>query len=113
MAKFEHHLFVCENVRPDGHHRGCCASKGGPTVRALMKKLIHDRGLKGVVRANAAGCLDQCERGVSVVVYPQETWYGGVTLDDVPEILDALDRGTVVERLVIPDDALTGQTRTE
>ena len=111
MATFEHHLFVCENERPAGHPRGCCASKDGTAVRARMKELIRERGLKGVIRANGAGCLDQCARGVSVVVYPQETWYGGVTVDDVPEILDALDRGTVVERLVVPDDQLTGRRR--
>jgi (2Fe-2S) ferredoxin len=27
------------------------------------------------VRINQAGCLDRCEEGPVVVVYPQGTWY--------------------------------------
>lgn len=57
-----------------------------------------------LVRANASGCLDACEFGVSVVVYPEGIWYGGVTVDDVPEIIDQhIIKGKVVERLLIRD----------
>lgn len=110
MARFEHHLFVCENVRPDGHPRGCCAAKGAGEVRARLKELIDQRGLKGRVRANSAGCLDQCAFGVTLVVYPEQTWYGRVTPGDLPEILDAIAAGRVVERLRIPDEKLTGRS---
>jgi (2Fe-2S) ferredoxin len=56
--------------------------------------------MKGRVRANAAGCLDQCARGVTVVVYPDQTWYGGVTAADVPEIVQShLIDGVPVDRL--------------
>ena len=52
------------------------------------------------MRANAAGCLDQCARGVTVVVYPEQVWYGGVKVDDVREIIDEhLFGGVPVERL--------------
>jgi (2Fe-2S) ferredoxin len=58
-----------------------------------------------VIRANNAGCLDQCEHGVTVVVYPEQTWYGHVTVDDVTEIVDKhLVGGEVVTRLLIPED---------
>ena len=109
MAKFQHHLFICENQRFPGHPRGCCASKDAKEVRAHFKELIRLRGLKGVIRANGAGCLDQCDHGVSVVVYPQATWYGGVQMDDAEEILDSLESGQVVERLVVADGDLTGR----
>jgi len=109
MAAFRHHLFVCENERPAGHPRGCCGAERGGAVRARFKEEIRARGLQGVVRANQAGCLDQCALGVTVVVYPRAVWYGGVTPADVPEILDALAAGTVVERLVIPPERLTGR----
>lgn len=105
MPKFEHHIFVCENQREAGHPRGCCSERGGPDVRAALKKEISRRGLQGRIRANAAGCLDQCAFGATLVIYPAQTWYGGVLVEDVPEILDALDRGEVVERLLI-DEAL-------
>lgn len=104
---FERHIFVCENVRPDGHPRGCCASKGAAGIRARFKQLIHERGLRGRVRANQAGCLDQCEHGVTVVVYPDAVWYAGVRLEDVDEIVERhLLRGEIVERLLLrPADA--------
>jgi len=109
MARFEHHIFVCENVRPPDAPRGCCAAKGSAEVRAKFKEEVERRGLKGRVRANSAGCLDQCANGVTVVIYPAQTWYGRVTVADVPEIVDALAAGRVVERLRIPDEKLTGR----
>lgn len=109
MAKFQHHIFVCENQRPPDAARACCAPRGGAAVRARFKALIKERGLHGIVRANAAGCLDQCERGVTVVVYPEAQWYGGVSESDVGEILDAVQCGRVVERLALADHELTGR----
>ena len=111
MGRFEHHLFVCENVRPPENARGCCTAKGSPEVRAKLKEELDRRGLKGFVRANSAGCLDQCAHGVTVVVYPEQVWYGHVTVADVPEIVDALAQGRVVERLRIPDEKLTGRAK--
>ena len=100
---FKRHVFVCTNRRPEGNPKGCCASKGAEEVRAAFKDELDKRGLKGGMRANAAGCLDTCAFGVSVVVYPEGTWYGGVKVEDVPEIVDQhLVNGRPVERLVMP-----------
>jgi (2Fe-2S) ferredoxin len=102
MPPFQRHLFVCTNVRPPGHPKGCCAEKGSEAVREAFKDQVAKRGLKGSVRANAAGCLDACEHGVSVVVYPENVWYGRVTLQDVDEIVEEhLVNGRPVERLRI------------
>lgn len=110
MARFTRHVFVCINERPPEDARGCCASKGGAEVAAELKKRLYERGLKRVVRANKAGCLDQCARGVTLVVYPECVWYGGVTVDDLDEIIDGhVIGGTPVERLRIPDEQLTGK----
>jgi (2Fe-2S) ferredoxin len=96
----ERHVFICTNRREPGNPKGCCADKGADEVRDTFKKLVHERGMKGRVRANAAGCLDQCARGVTVVVYPEQVWYGGVTAADVPEIVEShLLQGVPVERL--------------
>ena len=104
MPRFLRHVFVCINQRAPGAERGCCADKGGPAVRDRFKKLLAGRGLLGVVRANKAGCLDQCERGVTVVIYPEQVWYGGVTVDDVAEIVDRhIVGGELVERLLMPE----------
>jgi (2Fe-2S) ferredoxin len=97
---FDKHVFICTNRRDPGNPKGCCAAKGSEAVKDEFKRLLHDRGVKGRIRANAAGCLDQCARGVTVVVYPEQVWYGGVTVGDVNEIIERhLFGGVPVERL--------------
>lgn len=114
MAKFQRHLFVCVNERTPDDPRGSCLARGAAEVASALKKAVHDRGLKRVVRVNKAGCLDQCARGVTAVCYPEASWYGGITLADVDEIVDRhLVGGQPVERLVIPDEALTGREPAE
>ncbi|RYZ37392.1 MAG: (2Fe-2S) ferredoxin domain-containing protein, partial [Myxococcaceae bacterium] len=67
------------------------------------KEELDKRGLKRSMRANAAGCVDTCAFGVSVVVYPEGTWYGGVKVEDVPTIVEEhLVQGRPVERLLMP-----------
>jgi (2Fe-2S) ferredoxin len=100
---FQRHVFVCTNRRPDGHPKGCCATKGSEEIRAAFKTELEKRGIKGQMRANAAGCLDTCALGVSVVIYPEGVWYGGVKLEDVPTIVEEhLIGGKPVERLLMP-----------
>jgi (2Fe-2S) ferredoxin len=100
---YEAHVFCCTNRRPAGHPRGCCADKGSEELRDYMKNRARELGLKKV-RINNAGCLDRCELGPTVVVYPEGVWYGKVTLDDVDEIVDAhIVGGRPVERLLMPE----------
>ncbi len=101
--RFERHLFICVNERAAGNPRGCCSSKGSAEIAQALKLAAYERGLKGKVRVNKAGCLDACEEGVSAVLYPEGLWYRGITLDDVDEIVErSLVQGEVVERLVSP-----------
>jgi len=98
--RFRCHVFVCENRRPDGDERGSCAARGGEAVRQAFKDELKRRGLKGEVRANAAGCLDACSDGPAVVIYPEGVWYGHVRVEDVPEIVEKhVIGGHPVERL--------------
>lgn len=101
MPHRERYLFVCTNRRADDNPKGSCAQKGSEEVVKKLKEAIVQRGLAKVVRACATSCLDLCEMGVSIVQEPDHVAYGGVTLGDVDEIVDALARGTVVERLVV------------
>ena len=97
---FERHVFICTNRREPGNPKGSCADKDSDAVRDAFKTLLHERGLKGRMRANASGCLDQCSHGAAVVVYPEQVWYGGVKASDVAEIVDQhLIGGVPVERL--------------
>ena len=103
MPTFQRHIFVCTNERDKDHPRGSCKRRGSEDVRDAFKKAISSRGLKTQVRANAAGCLDQCELGVAVVVYPEQVWYGGVTVGDVDEIVERhILGGEPVQRLLMP-----------
>ncbi|MHB1022232.1 MAG: (2Fe-2S) ferredoxin domain-containing protein [Acidobacteriaceae bacterium] len=72
-----------------------------------FKDAVAAAGLKATVRANKAGCLDQCEHGPAVVVYPEAVWYGFVTLEDVNEIVRKhLVEGRPVERLRLPEECI-------
>lgn len=100
MPAFERHIFVCTNTRPADHPRGCCSGKSGEAIRDALKAAAKRAGLGKTVRVNAAGCLDQCEHGVTAVVYPEAVWYGFVTLEDVEEVVSShLVNGVPVERL--------------
>ena len=104
MPTFQRHVFVCVNERPPDNPKGSCKAKGGHEVRDKLKAELAARGLSKIIRANNAGCLDQCANGVTVVVYPEQVWYGHVTVDDVVEIVDKhLIGGEVVTRLLLPD----------
>jgi (2Fe-2S) ferredoxin len=100
--KLNAHIFVCTNERSEGHPRGCCKARGGEALIPLFKQELAKRGLKQSVRAQRAGCLDVCEHGAAVVVYPDGIWYGKVEPKDVAEIIEShVVNGKPVERLVI------------
>lgn len=98
---FEAHLFVCCNRRPDGHARGSCAAKGSERLRDYMKARAKEMGLRDL-RVNSAGCLDRCELGPCVVIYPEGIWYTVETDADVDLVLEAHVRdGGRARRLLI------------
>ncbi len=104
MPFFQRHVFVCTNERTADHPRGSCKLKGSPEVRDALKAELKKRGISKVIRANNAGCLDQCEEGITIVVYPEQVWYGRVTLADVQEIVEKhLVGGEIVTRLLLAD----------
>ncbi|MEW4563034.1 (2Fe-2S) ferredoxin domain-containing protein [Bremerella sp. JC770] len=105
MSKFTHHIFVCNKCKPPKHLRD---SKHDPAkLRAALKKEIKRLGLKAQVRANDSGCLDQCDDGQVVVIYPQAIWYGGVTEGDAERIIhETILEGKVLEDLQISSEKL-------
>lgn len=115
MPAFARHVFICCNVRPPGHSRGCCAEKKAEDIREAFKIELKRAGaaeaLGAPVRGNMAGCLEQCEHGPTVVVYPDGVWYGFVTPADVPEIVrEHVVAGRPVERLRLADGCLNTKT---
>ena len=89
---FDAHLFVCTNRRPDGHKRGSCAARGSERLRDYMKARAKELGIDNI-RVNTAGCLDRCELGPCLVIYPEGVWYR----IDSPADVDAVRQAHVVE----------------
>src|SRR5215813_9071869 len=107
MSKFIHHIFICTNQRPAENPCGCCDPQGIGALQLAFKKELSLRGLKATVRANRAGCLDQCEHGLTVVVYLGGVWYGGVKLEDVAEIIESyIINKTFVVWLMLDDSCI-------
>lgn len=103
---FDCHVFVCTNERAEGHPRGSCARKGSVELRSYMKTRARELGIEDI-RINAAGCLDRCERGPTVVIYPEGVWYSCKTKEDFEEILRRhVQNGERVPHLMLhPTDA--------
>ena len=90
-----------------GHKRGCCDPEGRQALREAFKNELKTAGFGPLARANHAGCLEQCEHGPTVVIYPQGIWYGGVKIEDVPRIVaKTILGGEILNDLLIADDLL-------
>lgn len=102
---YSRHVFCCENVRPEGHPRGCCKEKGGTKLRNYLKARAKELGLSDV-RINTAGCLDRCELGPTMVIYPEGVWYHYGSIEDAEEILQThiVDGGRVARLMLHPED---------
>lgn len=96
------HVFCCTNEREPSHPRGCCKERGADELRDYMKKKATGLGLGKQVRVNNAGCLDRCELGPCLVIYPEGVWYSFTDKADIDEILQThLIEGKRVERLML------------
>lgn len=107
MPAYERHVFVCHNVRPADAPRPSCTTDGQSELHTRLKQLSREAGLDARVRINKSGCLDQCEHGPTVVVYPDAVWYGNVRPEDAAEIVtEHLVSGRPVERLRIAEECI-------
>jgi (2Fe-2S) ferredoxin len=95
---FDVHIFACTNRRPDGHSRGSCAARGSEKLRDYMKVRAKELGIPRI-RVNTAGCLDRCELGPCIVIYPEGTWYRIGSTEDVDRVLE----GHVMQRRRLDD----------
>lgn len=92
---YERHVFVCTFGKT-------CPARGGAAIGGELKRMAKEAGITARIRVNKAGCLNQCDRGPTMVVYPEAIWYGGVTTSDIPEILTkTVMRGEVISRLLL------------
>ncbi len=100
---FETHVFVCGNRRPEGHERGCCASKGSEKIRDYMKARVKELKIPNV-RINQSGCLDRCELGPCAVLYPEGVWYRLDSFAAADAVLEShIKAGGRVAGLMLPE----------
>jgi (2Fe-2S) ferredoxin len=108
---YKHHIFMCTNTRAEGHPRGSCqaraeAAGGVDKLRAYARAKAQQLGIESF-RFNAAGCLDRCEFGPNLVIYPEGVWYRYESQADIDEILEThFKKGGRVERLMLQPDML-------
>ncbi|THB64072.1 MAG: (2Fe-2S) ferredoxin domain-containing protein [Spirochaetaceae bacterium] len=100
MQKPSKHLFVCASFRATGEPQGVCHKKGAAGLLPYLSGELADRGLSDIA-VTSTGCLQLCDKGPVLVLYPDNVWYGGVDEDAIDAILDAIEDGGVAEEYVI------------
>lgn len=81
-----------------------CLSSHSDEIREEFVKLVNERGLQDKVTVNQVGCFGFCSQGPFVKIYPEDTLYRMVKIDDVREIVEKdLENGEVVDRLLYVD----------
>ena len=103
MSYFDKHVFFCTNQR--ANNEGCCNNHGAQKMRDYVKDKVKQLGISSAsnrIRINSAGCMDRCDDGPVIVIYPEGTWYTYVDESDLDEIIEEhLKNGRIVERLKI------------
>lgn len=95
MGQYRTHVFVCTS--------GSWCPRDGDTESIVkhLKQAADAAGLRGHVRINKSGCMNQCGHGPMVVFYPQDRWYAGVSPEDAAELVRAeLIEGRPLDRLL-------------
>ena len=82
-------VFVCINQREEGE-RVCCASHDGPKLHAQLKEMVRDRGYRTKIRVSKSGCMDRCEEGANIMIFPDNRWCAGVGEQDLEGLVDGL-----------------------
>jgi (2Fe-2S) ferredoxin len=84
------HLFVCTNTRSSG--KPTCGTRGGTELIAAIQRRLIERNATDVL-VTPCGCLGPCFDGPNAVVYPDDVWYAGLTVDDAEGLVDHLIDG--------------------
>jgi len=85
------HLFVCTNARSAG--KPACGPRGGDALVAAVQRELLARHATDVL-VTPCGCLGPCFDGPNAVLYPDGTWYAGLTASDAGALADHLIDGT-------------------
>jgi len=91
MDKPKHHILLCASFRAQGTPQEICHKKESLSLIPYIESELADCGMTDVT-VSATGCLNLCEKGPVLVIYPENFWYGEIDREDkIDEILDALE----------------------
>ena len=97
---YDKHIFICTNQRAEGAARKSCGEAHGMSIVEAFKKKLKEKNLPIKIRAQKSGCLDICDFGQTLVIYPEGVFYVGVEIADVDEIIEEhLINNRIIERL--------------
>jgi (2Fe-2S) ferredoxin len=99
MQKPQYHFFLCNSFRLNGDPQGSCNRKGSPRLLQHLQEEITDRGIDAIV--STTSCLNVCEKGPVLVIYPQAWWYHELTEEKIDEILDAIEQDQPVPAMLM------------
>lgn len=100
MQKPEKHIMVCASFRTSGTPQGACYKKNAVDLLQYLQEGLNERGLSDVM-VSTTGCLNVCDRGPAMIVYPEGTWYGRLNEDALDKILDAMAEGSICDEYVL------------
>lgn len=99
MERPNHHIFVCASFRVAGEAKGVCHRKDSTGLLQYLQSELSDRDMSDV-QVSTTGCLNLCEKGPVMIVYPENHWYGEITEEKIDEILDRMQEGQPAEGLL-------------
>ena len=104
IGGYHRHVFLCTGP-------SCCTPEVGLAAWEALKQAIKDRGLASGPSAcyrTKVGCLRICCHGPTMLVYPEGTWYHGMTAERIPQFVQQhLIEGEPVRDWVFADNPLT------
>jgi (2Fe-2S) ferredoxin len=97
-------ILVCCSFRQGKDPQGKCFKKGSPGLLGLLEEGLSSRNIENVL-ISTTGCMNVCDNGPVMAVYPEGYWYGGVDEDRLEEILDALVENKPVTEYLLTETA--------
>lgn len=100
MEKPTHHILVCASFRTGGAAQGACHKKDSNSLLQYLETELSDRDMNDVM-VSSTGCMNRCEHGPIMIVYPEGHWYGKVNEEKIDTVLDGLNQGEPAEGLLV------------
>jgi len=105
IGRYRRHVFLCTGP-------SCCTPEVGQAAWEALKSELKERGLgagPGACYRTKVGCLRICCHGPTMVVYPEGTWYHGMSAERMPQFVrEHLGEGRPIEAWIFARNPLDG-----